>query len=419
MTNDPAAPLPRAWLVVGLLWVVGAFNYLDRTMLVTMHGSLVSAIPMSEGQFGLLTSVFLWIYGGLSPFAGYLADRAGRSRLIIASMIVFSAVTILTSYARSFDQLLCMRALMGVSEACYLPAAVALIADYHRGSTRSFAMAVHLTGVGVGAGLGGFGGLLAERHTWHFPFALFGVLGIAYGTVLLFTLRDAPAPAVGAEGKLPVAGMGTALASLFSRSAFILVFSFYGVLGIGSYVGSGWFPTYFHEHFHLSQGRSGFYTIGLQRAANFSGYLISGFVCDQVSRLHPRGRIVIPAVALFISLPAGLLVAHTGVLGLALAGTLWGAFFGAFVDPNLMPIICMVTDARYRATGYGILNLFACVIGGLAIYGAGALRDLHIGMNRILLFPVAAGAVAVVLLLLIRPKPESTFGPGLQPLPAE
>jgi len=126
--------LPRAWLIVGVLWVVAALNYLDRIMITTMRDSLTQAVPMTDAQFGLLTSVFLWVYGLLSPLAGFLADRFNRSRLIVFSLLVWSLLTWLTGHARSFEELIAVRALMGLSEAAYLPAALALIADYHRGS---------------------------------------------------------------------------------------------------------------------------------------------------------------------------------------------------------------------------------------------------------------------------------------------
>ena len=112
-------------------------------------------------------------------------------------------------------------------------------------------------------------------------------------------------------------------------------------------------------------------------------------------------------VALLLAAPTGLLIANTSVLSWALLGIGWSGFFGAFVDPNLMPIICMVTDRRYRATAYGILNFFSCLIGGVGIYAGGALRDLHLGLNRILMFPVLTLTIAAVLLLLIRPRPEA------------
>ena len=136
-------PSARAWGTVALLWFVGLLNYLDRVTITTMHGSLTAAVPMTEAQFGLLTTVFLVVYGGLSPFAGYLADRFSRARVIVVSLFVWSFITWLTSHAKTFEQLLATRALMGISEACYIPAALAMIADFHRGPTRSLATGIN------------------------------------------------------------------------------------------------------------------------------------------------------------------------------------------------------------------------------------------------------------------------------------
>src|SRR6185436_3333637 len=163
--NAPPPPSNfRAWLAVALLCVVGCLNYLDRIMLVTMRSSVVAAVPMTEAQFGLLTSIFLWVYGVLSPFAGFLADRFSRSRVIIASLFIWSFVTWMTAHAQTYNELLLARALMGISEACYIPAALALIADFHRGPTRSLAIGVHMAGIMIGQGLGGVGGWLAEKR---------------------------------------------------------------------------------------------------------------------------------------------------------------------------------------------------------------------------------------------------------------
>lgn len=80
---------------------------------------------------------------------------------------------------------------MGISEACYIPAALALIVDYHRGPTRSLATGLHMSGVYAGAALGGIGGYIAERFSWRAGFSIFGVVGVAYSVVLIFFLRDA------------------------------------------------------------------------------------------------------------------------------------------------------------------------------------------------------------------------------------
>src|SRR5688500_11726224 len=98
--SEPSSVPRRAWLVVGLLWVVGCLNYVDRVMITTMRSSLKADINMSEAQFGMLTSGFLLVYGVLSPFAGFLADRFSRSRVIVWSLLIWSLITWLTAHAR-------------------------------------------------------------------------------------------------------------------------------------------------------------------------------------------------------------------------------------------------------------------------------------------------------------------------------
>ena len=185
---------PRAWLIVGLLWMVAFLNYLDRVMITTMGPSLKQAIPMTDAQFGLLTTAFLLIYAVLSPIAGFLADRFSRSLVIIVSLIVWSVITWLTAHAKTYDQLLATRLAMGISEACFMPASLALITDYHRGATRSLANGILIGGIFVGSAFAGLGGWLAERYTWTYAFSLFGLVGVGYSIVLLLLLRDMPLP---------------------------------------------------------------------------------------------------------------------------------------------------------------------------------------------------------------------------------
>ena len=145
---------------------------------------------MTEAQFGLLSSVFLWVYGLLSPFAGYIADKFNRSRVILVSLFVWSAVTWMTAHATTFNQLLLTRALMGISEACYIPAALALIADYHGTKTRSLATGIHMAGIMAGQSLGFVGGWIAEEFAWSTSFTVLGVFGILYSIILVTVLKD-------------------------------------------------------------------------------------------------------------------------------------------------------------------------------------------------------------------------------------
>lgn len=401
-------PLPaRAWLVVGLLWLVGLLNYLDRVMITTMRGSVVEAIPMTDAQFGLLTSVFLWVYAVLSPFAGFLADRFSRSRVIVISLFAWSVITWLTAHATTFGELLATRALMGVSEACYIPAALALISDYHRTTTRSLAIGVHMTGIMVGSGLGGLGGWIAERHGWAQAFTLFGLIGVAYAVLVLFLLRDAPAEPGPARPAAESGGvrLGAALASLLSRPAFLLALGFWGLLGLAGWAFIGWLPTYLNEQFKLSQGAAGLSATGYLQAASLVGVLLGGILADRWSRTNPRAPVHITVIGLCLAAPGVLLAATAGALPLAIAGVMLYGLTKPFADANMMPILSLVADPRYRATGYGVLNLFSCTIGGLSVYLGGALRDARVDVSRIFVFGALGLLVSAVFLWFVRPRP--------------
>ena len=137
------------WIVVALLWVVALLNYLDRQMLSTMRDTMMIDIAELESaaNFGRLMAVFLWIYGLMSPVAGMIADRVNRKWLIVSSLFVWSFVTLMMGFCTTFEQVYWLRALMGVSEALYIPAGLSLITDYHREKTRSLAVGIHMTGL--------------------------------------------------------------------------------------------------------------------------------------------------------------------------------------------------------------------------------------------------------------------------------
>lgn len=170
-----------AWIVVALLWIVGMLNYMDRQMLSTMRESIMIDISELESaaNFGRLMAVFLWVYGIMSPFSGIIGDRISRKWVIVSALFVWSFVTFMMGYATSFSQLYILRGIMGVSEALYMPAALSLIADYHRERTRSLAIGINMTGIYFGQAMGGFGATLAVMYGWHGTFHSFGLIGIA------------------------------------------------------------------------------------------------------------------------------------------------------------------------------------------------------------------------------------------------
>lgn len=376
-----------------------------------MRESVVTAIPMTNAQFGLLTSVFLWVYGILSPFAGFMADKFNRSKVIIGSLLVWSVITLLTAYVKTYEQLLISRALMGISEACYIPAALALIVEYHRGSTRSLATGIHIAGILVGSSLGFVGGWIAEKYVWTLAFTIFGAVGIAYSIVLSLTLRDAPKivdlPVSTAQKPETTVYFGQAFKSVFSSLSFFLTIIYFSLLSIVSWMILGWLPTYYKEHFHLSQALAGLYATVYIYPASLVGVIAGGYLADRWSRKNKKARILLPIIGLLIAAPFIFMASQTGILPIAIICFMVYVFTRSFTDANLMPVLCLIVDPRYLATAYGIINLFACVVGGLGIYAAGLLRDSSVNLSIIFQSASLLMLVSAVLLYLVKPKPAA------------
>lgn len=392
--------LPRgAWLVVAFLFLVGALNYIDRNMLTTMRFSIIDSIPMSDAQFGMLTSIFLWVYGLMSPLAGYLADKFKRSHIIIFSLLVWSVVTWMTGHATTYNQLLLSRALMGISEAFYMPAALALITDYHKGPTQSLATGINLAGVMLGSSLGFIGGWVAEKYTWNLAFNSFGIIGIVYAVILFFFLKDAPkeqliaTPESGSvkkdEDKISFVD---AIKSLFSKPAYVYLLVFWSILGLVNWMIVAWLPTYYKETFNLSQSMAGVYATAYFWPASIVGLLLGGYLSDRWSKKNPLGRVIIPLIGLAFAAPAIYAGSISTVLGITVAAFIVYALTSKFTDTNMMPMLYLIIDKRYRATGYGILNMLSTIIGGLGVYVAGAMRDAQIGLSSV----YQASALALV-----------------------
>lgn len=405
MTNRKYYP----WLLVALLCIIGCLNYLDRMMIVTMRSSIIEEIPMTDAQFGLLTSVFLWVYGFTSPIAGYIADRFNRSIVIIGSLFVWSLVTWLTSLATSFEYLLAARALMGISEAFYIPAAMALIMDWHSDRTKSTAVGLHVGGIMIGQSLGFIGGWIAETHTWHYAFHIFGVIGVIYAVCLIFLLKDRKEVPVKTDVVTDEVtekiDFKLAIQNLFRNRAFVAVVVIWGLAGAISWMINGWLPTYYKEQFNLSQTEAGLYSTAYFFPVMLVGVILGGAIADWWSKTNGRARIWLPAIGFLIAVPAVFIASYTAILWVTVGGFLIYALTRPFIDANMMPILGIISDKRYLATGYGFLNLCSCIVGGMGIYVAGALRDGQVNLNVI--FQVAALSMIICAFLLFRLKPKT------------
>ena len=406
--NSNSSSLARtAWLIVALLWPVALLNYLDRQMLATMKSSMVGDIPSitDKADWGWVLACFKWTYAVLSPFGGYVADRVSRKHVICASLFVWSAVTWWTGHVTTFHQLVAARALMGVSEAFYIPTALALITDFHAGPTRSRAVGVHQTGIYAGQILGGFAGYVADSpgHGWRWAFTTCGMLGVIYAMPLLALLRNPPRAEAEAT-KAATARAENVFGALLGNRNFILLVLYFTLPAIAGWVVRDWMPDILKEKFSLGQGKAGVSAILFVQIASLAGAVLGGALADRWIRTSHRGRIFTSAIGMTLFLPALSSVGDAGTLAMAVAGLIIFGIGWGFFDCNNMPILCQVARPEWRATGYGIMNLVSISCGGFGDWAFGALRDRHVPLNAI--FGVFAGVAlfSVVLVLLIRPR---------------
>jgi MFS family permease len=398
----------QAWVVVGLLWVVALLNYLDRQLITTMSVPIENALHIHHARFGLFSSMFLWIYGLVSPFAGFVADRVGRRKVIIFSLLVWSVATVLTGCVQSFEQMLAARALMGVSEAFYIPAAVAMIVDFHRGATRALATGLHLSGAYAGSILGGFGGGIATLFGWRWGFLAFGGVGIAYALLLAVALRKVTPPE--AEEPLdPVAenerprSMDAFRRLLTSRS-FLFLLAMNAFVGAAFWTIKNWLPTFFNVELHIDISRAGIFGAMAFNAAAFVGMLMASIVSDRWSLSNPRARMLVPAIGFCIAAPCFFSIGVSDALVIAVGAVVVAGMAQGCLDANLMPALCTFTESRHRSTGYGLLNLVGTITGGLMTYLGGWLKDANVPFQKT--FQAAAGLIllAGLALLMIRPQ---------------
>ena len=401
--NAPVTkPGKWAWIAVAVLWVVVMLNYFDRQLLAVLNKSMTEGpgcIEMTQAQFGIVTSAFLIVYAGLSPVGGYLADRFSRSFIIMCSLVVWSIVTWMTGKSESYGELIFWRAMMGVSEAFYIPAALALITDFHRGSTRSLATGLHMSGIYAGQVLAGCGAMMAGdpcQLGWRLTFELFGFIGVAYGLVVLFFLRDpkaeeaAATEAAAETTAAPAAAsftLGQMLKSIFTGRGMYLLLLMISFAGFANWFLLGWYPRLLQDMFGISEADAGPAATQWINIAKYISVLACAVIADRWYLRNKNARAYVPGIAFCIAGPCVLLammfgveIGLTAVLALvAMQGVAQGS-----MDATLMPVLRSTIDERFAATGYGLLNLTSVGAGALVSWLGGMLKDAGTPLSTVL-----------------------------------
>jgi MFS transporter, Spinster family, sphingosine-1-phosphate transporter len=401
----------RKWAVVGLLWIVTCLNYMDRMTLFAIFPLLHQEMHLSNVALAMLGSVFLWAYGLCSPVGGYLGDRFNRKSVILASLVIFSVVTFATGWAQNQSQLVTLRVLLGVSEALYLPAALAHIATFHSNATRSLANALALTALPAGAGLGGFyGGFMAEHYSWRIGFYWLGAFGLLLCIVLVALLpNEGSATKELRTGEL-AAGVREPVGSkmlgvLRNRTSLCLIF-LAAALSLTSWPLGSWMPTYFYERFGMSLTRAGFILGLVTYTPALVGSVAGGIWADRWAKTNGKGRIWVQVIALSLMSPTMLAVGFIPAVGPMSFNLLLYSLARGTLEVNSMPIFSNVMSSGRWATAYGLYNLAGTLAGSLGILFVGVMKESW-GIGRSLSL-MSAFLFSAIIVMALTPSRNAT-----------
>ncbi|MGI6572273.1 MAG: MFS transporter [Fermentimonas sp.] len=425
------ASLPEGLLCVGDQTPDGIT---EKVWLLSFDGSTVNVKEYPPLPIPVKNSSVTLIGSNVYLVGGELANGSSSNQFLMLNLdklnegwqqlpdfplhVSGSAVTYGLGHAQTFQQVYWLRALMGVSEALYLPTGLAMIADYHSSKTRSLAVGIHMSGLYAGQAFGGFGATIAANYSWHTVFHWFGLIGIVYAFILVFLLHDKEGHARIRRAKLKPEpqNKGVKKESVFSSLGVIFgTFSFWILLfyfmapSFPGWATKNWLPTLFTENLGIEMAKAGpMATISIA-IASFIGVMIGGPLSDRWVQKNIRGRIYTSVIGLSLTIPSLILLGFGhNYLGLIGAATLFGIGFGMF-DTNNMPILCQIIPQRYRATSYGIMNMMGVFAGYAVTRILGSSTDAgNLGADFSKLSIIVFIAV-VLMLVFVKPKHELTY----------
>jgi MFS family permease len=400
------------WILVALLFGVALLNYMDRQMIATMRPAMQMDIEelKQATNFGRLMAIFLWVYGAMSAFSGIIADRINRKWLIVGSLFVWSAVTFTMGFAQTFNQLYWLRAIMGFSEALYIPAGLAMIADYHNDKTRSLAIGIHMSGIYMGQALGGFGSTISKYYSWQNTFLFFGFIGIVYACILMFFLKSKKQEISSvSEIALPNKNFFHGLGNLLGSFSFWIIVLYFAVPSLPGWAIKNWAPTLISANLHIDMSLAGPLTTISISLSSLLGVIVGGILSDKWFQVNARGRIYTGAIGLSLTIPALFLMGYGFTVTHIIASAfLFGFGFGMF-DTNNMPILCQFVKPNQRATGYGFLNTAGIFAGAMITDYLGKSTDAgNLGKDFAMLAFVVV-IVLVIQLIFLKPKTNNAL----------
>jgi MFS family permease len=332
-------------------------------------------LHLTDLETGALMTAFLWVYAAFSPFAGYFGDRLSRRRVLFSSVCAWSIVTILSGLVTTAHQLFATRFLLGFTESFYLPAALALLADWHTRKTRGKAVSILTLGANLGPILGGsFAGFVGEHHGWRMVLYVLGGIGVIHSLILVAWLREAPVGAAEEHHEIQRPQrppFGAVLKTLLSTRSFLCLGLVSGLNAVAAFMLNTWLPVFLYDHFKVSLTRSAFLGNFAIMAPNMGGVFVGGILSDALGRSNPKYRFLLFAIFMGIAVPWPLLFWWAGSLTISLIAVALFSVCRSLGECNWHPVMYELVPPQMRSTATGISNSFNCLMGGLGALAGG------------------------------------------------
>lgn len=363
------------WVVVALLFVSGFLNLEDRVVIFSIIPLMRRDLHLTDVETGALMTAFLWVYAIFSPFSGFFGDRLSRRRILIFSVCAWSIVTILAGWVTTAHQLFVTRFLLGFTESFYLPASLALMADWHTRATRGKAYAVLTVGANLGPILGGaFAGFVGEHFGWRYVLFVLGGIGVIHSAILYGWLRDAPVGAVESEPRARPAQKPSFLAvlrTLACTPSLLCIGLVSGITAVASWMMNTWLPVYLYDRFHTSLTQSAFVGNAVLMVPAMIGVTLGGVLSDAVGQRQPKYRYLLFAGFLTVAIPWPLLFWWAQSFAVVLVAVASFMLCRSLGECNWYPVMYEIVPPEMRATAGGVSNSFNCLMGGLGALLAG------------------------------------------------
>jgi predicted MFS family arabinose efflux permease len=360
--------------VLGVLFVVYVFNFIDRQVLAILLDPIKQELGVSDTAMGFLSGfafAFFYTFAGI-PIARW-ADRASRRSIIALGLGLWSAMTAASGLASSFLQLALARVGVGVGEAAGSPPAHSLISDYFAPERRATALAIYATGVYVGAMIAFLaGGYIREYFDWRIAFLVVGLPGIPLALLVRFTIREPPrGHSESGPADTRAASMAEVIRFLLKRRSYVYIVTAASCQAMSGYGVLAWGPTFLGRVHQMGGVEIGIWfglSIGL---GGTLGAYLGGAIADRLGVRDRRWYMFLSAIVTLAGVPfvAGFLLLDDTRVAL-LCFIPFYVLAAMYVGPMLSMTQGLVR-LRMRATASAILlfmlNMFGLGAGPLLV----------------------------------------------------